>query len=87
MTKHNYKLIDEFYFEDYQQVEKDRIEDGCKLNTLQMALDDPSNKLIRLMADKKDAEVGQIIREMLAEYIDYELWRKHVHSIPSRELA
>ena len=82
-----YKTINEFDFEEYQEVEKDRIEDGCKLNTLQMALDDPSDTLIHLMANKQDAEAGQIIREMLAAYIDYELWRKHVHSIPSRELA
>jgi len=30
---------------------------------------------------------GTIIREMLAEHIDYELWRKDVHSIPGRKLA
>lgn len=82
-----YKPINEFDFEEYQEVEKDRIDDGCKLNTLQMALDDPTDTLINLLANKQDAEAGRIIREMLCEYIDYELWRKHVHSIPSRELA
>ena len=82
-----YRPIYEFDFAEYQEVEKDRIDDGCKLNTLQMALDDPSDTLIHLMANKQDAEAGRIIREMLCEYIDYELWRKNVHSIPSRELA
>jgi len=83
----NIKLVNEFYFDEYQEVEADRIEDGCKLNTLQMALDDPSDTLIHLLANRQDAEAGRIIREMLAEHIDYELWRKDVHSIPGRKLA
>ena len=52
-----------------------------------MALDDPTDTLIHLLANRQDAEAGRIIREMLAEYIDYELWRKDVHSIPGRKLA
>ena len=83
----NIKLVNEFYFDEYQEVEADRIEDGCKLNTLQMALDDPTDTLIHLLANRQDAEAGRIIREMLAEHIDYELWRKDAHSIKGRKLA
>jgi len=52
-----------------------------------MALDDPTDTLIHLLANRQDAEAGRIIREMLAEHIDYELWRKDAHSIKGRKLG
>lgn len=76
-----------FSVEEYNEIDADRIKQDCKLSPLQVAMEGATDALIEALANSNDKEAGRMVREILAEHLDFELWRLHAHNIPSRKTA